>query len=330
MESASMSHADHGDDKERRLRAAVECHSFTFMSCSDLTSSSLPFIFSDCEGGDSDSESYIEIELDRGTAKINPSNKVARPGLGRQSDEELQLCVSVSSATSFPKLQPSSPQSWKNIRGANTCASNEGIGGWEEDIGVSGGNGRDSAGGATKFAAVCRLLTIVTTSLKIFPEISREPDGDSLQESRRCHQEPPRSKETARTTRRRNSAGVMQFLFKLRAMQFRTFLASLMKSRPVLAKGKNLGDDQWRERRLKETLRFSHRMSRGLGWKSRETIAGDDKTRSCPSSIKCSLINRENLGNSRAQTGECSIQDAIAHCKKSFTTSSNLTFKTSL
>ncbi|KAK4748155.1 hypothetical protein SAY87_014741 [Trapa incisa] len=331
MESVSMScgglndEEEHEEEEEKRLRAAAQCDSFTFMSCSDMTSSSLRF-FSDCEGGDSDSESYIEIELDRrSTAKINSCHKEARPG--GQPEEELQLRVSISSTTPFPKLHP--PQSWKNIRGADICSSKAGIGDWEDESGISGGKGRGGTRRMAKFTEVCRLLGAVAASLKISPEISREPDISSFHESwKSCHQQSHRSKETEKTGRGRSSARVMKFLFKFRAMQFRSFLASLIKSRPVLGKGNALGHDQSREGRLDKTVRLHHRMDRGSGWNSPEIIAGDEDTRSCPSSIKCSPINRENLGNGREQDGECSIQAAIAHCKKSFTTSSNFSFKT--
>lgn len=134
-------------------------------------------------------------------------------------------------------------------------------------------------------------------------------------------------REGSRTMRARNGARVMQFLFKFRAIQFRTFLASLMKSRPALAKGKSLGESS-RESRLQETLRFHHKLARSSGKKSAETMASDKKTKSCPSSIKCSPINQGTLGNgSRKHSGECSIQAAIAHCKKSFATSSDFSFK---
>lgn len=204
MGSVSFSHGGYDDEEERR--AAAECDSFTFMSCSDLASSSLRF-FSDCEGGDSDSESYIEIELDRSAAKLDAGDEERRGG-GGEPEEELQLRVSITSTVPFPKLCPSSLRSWKSP-GADLCAASEspvlsglssscssaGIGGREEESGVPGDKGQGGPGGGAKFAAVSRLLTAVATSLKISPEISRGQDSSSLHGSRRGgHQQPPRSK----------------------------------------------------------------------------------------------------------------------------------------
>ncbi|PKI51767.1 hypothetical protein CRG98_027815 [Punica granatum] len=48
------------DDEQQKATTPVECESFTFMSCSDITSSVR--FFPDCEGGASDLESYIKTD----------------------------------------------------------------------------------------------------------------------------------------------------------------------------------------------------------------------------------------------------------------------------
>ncbi|OWM81587.1 hypothetical protein CDL15_Pgr007625 [Punica granatum] len=316
------------------------------MSCSDFTSSSLRF-FSDCEGGDSDSESYIEIEVDRGGAKVYCHNGEygSREAKSQEEEEEeeeedLQLRISISSTVPFPKLCSSSLQSREipevEFRGVNESAILSGLSSScsdaridgtglrgeegeeeeeEEERVVSGGRGRGGGGGGAKFAAVCRLVNAVVSSLKVLPETGQEHDASSTRENYLSrHQQLPR--DTSKTTKTRNGARVMQFLFKFRVMQFRTFMASLVKNRPVLAKGKTLGESP-REMRLEETLRFHHKMAKN----SRRGVAGriDKKTKSCPGSMKCSPINQETYENSTiTHGGESAIQAAIAHCKRSF------------
>ncbi|KAI6698730.1 hypothetical protein NL676_018849 [Syzygium grande] len=333
--------------------------SFTFSNC-DFSSSSFGVVLSD--GEDSD-ESYIEIELERAGPYRNGDVQTD------DKDGEIELRISISSHVPFPRLSIPSfshavdamerGSSQSSSSATNTSASP--FSSKARDDNKKGTKSKEIPGGwrgTVQFPAVGRLLSMLVLSLKVPPEICEENNVACSNEKQDKKTEMLRTRKSSSKTRTTMNGGIMKFFIKLRAMQAKSLLAPIMKTRDATAtdpKGKKRTSGRERKQKLEETLEFYRRMSTSKSAKNsssspsssatgtnqcynksssvRMNSNGDDRSSISKMNSKKSAAEASNSGwfkrtsssscpssirCSPLHAGESSIQAAIAHCKSSF------------
>ncbi|KAI4324556.1 hypothetical protein MLD38_030035 [Melastoma candidum] len=311
--------------------------SFSF-ACNDLD---------DHDDDVSDAESYIEIlvqqpkhrdSFHRETKSAKEEFTFERDWVGtgccdeaedeeeEEDDDHIEVRISISSAVLLPRI---SPQCFNEA----IKAIESRMGYLEEKQNEEPSSLVIRKGGAKwgkiRFPAVKRVLGTFFSNLKVTPEICHTQEKDVFNViSKRKNKKlvvlrPSNTTRALQATERR----VTKFLIKVRGMQIRPFLSSVLKNCQVAGSRPKLGNKgQAKNRGIEDTVQCYRRVpskvfrqgSLGESRKDRD-LGRKVSAVSCPSSISSSPINRtQGYGDRKGYMADISVQAAIAHCKSSF------------